>query len=82
VIKMLLRQEGLMVGAGLALGIGLAVALARTITAQLYGIQPGDPPTYIGAVGVLALVATIAVLVPALRAARLDVMAVLRRNVV
>jgi putative ABC transport system permease protein len=81
VVTMLARQEGLMVCTGLAVGVALAAALARTVGGQLYGIQAGDVTTYVGAAAGLGLVASIAIVGPAMRAAGLDVMAVLRRDV-
>jgi putative ABC transport system permease protein len=80
VVSMVARQEGMMVCTGLACGIALATALARTVGGQLYGIQAGDLTTYVAAAGGLSLVASVAIVGPAVRAAGLDVMAVLRRT--
>jgi hypothetical protein len=62
--------------AGLALGIGLS----RYLAGMLYGIKALDPITYASVVGLILLVATLASLVPALRAARIEPVQVLRED--
>jgi predicted permease len=63
---------------GLAAGIVAALALSRVMQGLVFGIAPTDPITYATlAVGLLAVV-TVASLVPARRATRLDPMQVLR----
>jgi ABC-type antimicrobial peptide transport system permease subunit len=66
----------------LGLGIGLAVAWAasRSLTTLLYGVQAADPATFGGGIALLAAVALAACAVPALRAARVDPMEVLRQE--
>ena len=65
--------EGLaLLGAGLAIGFIGAFAIRKAIQSQLYGVGAMDP-TVLGAVAViLALVAVIACLIPARRAAHVD----------
>jgi putative ABC transport system permease protein len=63
---------------GIAIGVAGAYALARFITAILYGTEPTDAVTY-GAVAVLlTMCATFASLVPARRAAKVDPVTALR----
>jgi len=62
--------------AGLALGIGLS----RFLAGMLYGVTALDPATYAGVVCLILLVATLASLVPAVRAARVDPVQVLREE--
>jgi putative ABC transport system permease protein len=62
--------------AGLALGFGLSHFLAG----MLYGITALDPTTYASVVCLILLVAAVASLVPALRAARIDPVRVLREE--
>ncbi len=62
--------------AGLALGIGLR----RYLAGMLYGIKALDPITYASVVGLILLVAALASLVPALRAARIEPVQVLREE--
>ncbi len=63
---------------GLALGLVGALALSRLLTTLLYGVSPNDPRVLGGAVLVLAVVSTIACLVPAIRATRVDPIQALR----
>lgn len=65
-------------GIGCAAGLGMSVAFTRLLSGMLYGVGPTDPAT-LGAVAVGMLgVSAAAALVPAVRAARLEPMAVLR----
>ena len=65
---------------GTAAGLLLAAAFARMLSGVLYGVSPSDPWT-LGAVAVLPVaIAVVASLVPAIRAARLDPMRVLREE--
>jgi putative ABC transport system permease protein len=65
-------------GVGCAAGLGMSVAFTRLLSGMLYGVSPTDPATLAAvAVGVLGVSAA-AALVPAVRAARLEPMAVLR----
>ena len=66
------------VAAGLAVGVVASLAGGRLLGSLLFGVRPGDPVTLAAAAGVLALVAFIAVLVPAFRATRVDAARVLR----
>jgi predicted permease len=63
---------------GLAIGLTLAWALTRTLQNLLYGVDAGDLPTFAGVVGLLAVIALAACLLPARRASRLDPIAVLK----
>jgi predicted permease len=65
---------------GLGIGLAAAWAAARSLTTLLYGVQAADPATFGGVVALLAAVALAACTVPALRAARVDPMEVLRQE--
>ena len=80
IVALLLRQEGAMVAAGLLGGLGLAFALTRSLASELHGIQASDVMTFAGASIGLALVAAIAIVIPAVRTSRLDIMTVFRRE--
>ena len=75
---MLLRQGMTLAVAGLAIGLAGALAMTRLLESQLYAISPSDPITYAATPLVLLAVATLAVLVPARRATRVDPAIVLR----
>jgi putative ABC transport system permease protein len=75
---MVVRQGVLYAVSGLALGIPAALALTGFMRSQLFGVQPRDPATIAGLCGMVAAATIAATLVPALRAQRVDPMAVLR----
>lgn len=66
------------VAMGVALGIGLALAAGRLIAAMLYGIAPSDPVVLAVVSATLLVVAALAAVVPAWRAARVDPLTALR----
>jgi putative ABC transport system permease protein len=78
VLRMVLRQSLLMVGAGILIGMALALLAGRWLSSELYGVGPADPLTLIGAPLFLCAVAIIATLLPARRAARVDPLIALR----
>jgi putative ABC transport system permease protein len=67
-----LSYASLLTAAGLLLGLAGSFALTRLIRSVLFGVTATDPATFAGAAALLAAIALIAALVPALRAARLD----------
>ena len=78
VLRLIVR-EGMTVGiAGIAIGVLAAGGLSRTLSALVYGVSVWDPATYVGCSVMLALVALLSCVVPALRAARVDPMVALR----
>jgi len=56
----------------------VAWMLTRAMQTLLFGVNAGDPLTVASALGLLATVAVIACAIPAIRAARVDPMLVLR----
>jgi putative ABC transport system permease protein len=78
VVGLVMREGALLLGLGLPMGVGLALAAGKSAASMLYGLKPWDGMTLGLAAGGLALVAALASLVPALRAARLEPMAALR----
>jgi ABC-type antimicrobial peptide transport system permease subunit len=80
VVRMVLRESGALLVAGVVAGALLSLAAARTASALLFGLGPGDPVTMIKAVAALAMVAALASYVPAQRAARIDPMRALRED--
>jgi ABC-type antimicrobial peptide transport system permease subunit len=75
---MFLRRTLLQIGIGTLLGLAGALSVGQLLQGYLRGTSPRDPLTISLVVGVLALVATIATLLPARRAARIDPAAALR----
>ena len=65
---------------GLVLGLLASLALSRTMSSFLYETSALDPLIYLAVPVLLLTVTTVACLVPAQRAARLDPMAALRRQ--
>ena len=78
IIALILREAVWLQCAGLAIGLLLVVAAARTARTLLYGIDAADPPTLLATAVLLGLLATLASTVPALRAAREDVVTALK----
>ncbi len=63
---------------GLVVGVMFAIALVRLLNSLLYGVGANDLTTYAAVAALLAVVALIAVYVPARRASRVDPMVSLR----
>jgi predicted permease len=80
VLRMVLGEVAILIGAGLVIGLGAALATTRFVATFLYGIKSNDPWTLSLASGVLALVATLAGFLPARRASRLEPMIALREE--
>jgi predicted permease len=78
VVRMVLGQGLRFTVAGLAVGIAAAFLLTRLLQAQLFNVKPTDPATIASVAVFIAVVATVACLIPANRAARVDPMVVLR----
>ncbi|HVU24024.1 MAG TPA: ABC transporter permease [Opitutus sp.] len=66
--------------AALALGLVLAFGLTRFMAAQLYAVNPHDPLVFAGVALLLAATATLACLLPARRATRVDPVEALRTD--
>ncbi len=78
VLGMVLKQGLVLTVAGSAIGLALAFALSRVAASLLYGVSPTDPLTFVAVPLLLLLIATVACLVPARRAASLDPLRALR----
>jgi putative ABC transport system permease protein len=62
----------------IAAGLALSFAFARLLRGMLYGISPADPEVLAGVIVIVFVVATMAALIPAFRAARIEPMTALR----
>ena len=80
VVRMVMREACLLLGAGVVVGLVAAVAAARTASTLLFGLSPGDPSTLLMAAAGLGVVAMLASYLPALRAARLEPTEALREE--
>jgi ABC-type antimicrobial peptide transport system permease subunit len=80
VLTMVMSRGIALTGAGMLLGAGIAWALTRTLQTILYGVGAADPTTFAAVLGLLAAVALVACGIPAIRAARVDPMVVLREQ--
>jgi predicted permease len=63
---------------GVVLGLGLAAALVRVMTTLLYGVDQHDPGTFSAVAAIMLMVGSVATLVPAWRATRVDPIVTLR----
>ncbi len=78
-VMALILKEGLgQAVAGLVIGLTSGVFVMRAFRALLYGIQPADPLTVVVVAGLLLTTATVACIIPARRAMRIDPMQALR----
>jgi predicted permease len=80
VLTLVLVSAGRAVLAGVVLGIAGALALQRVLAAQLHGVSPSDPAVMAGVCVLAVVLALVAALGPALRAAKIDVLAALRHE--
>jgi putative ABC transport system permease protein len=58
--------------AGIVAGIAAAMLLSRLMVQMLFGVQPTDPFTFMGASAVLLVTALAAVAIPARKAVRIE----------
>ncbi|HYO84667.1 MAG TPA: hypothetical protein VES20_24910, partial [Bryobacteraceae bacterium] len=65
---------------GLEIGIGCSYALSRYAETLLFGLKPNDAVTLAAACALLMATATLATLLPARRAVRLDPAVALREE--
>jgi ABC-type antimicrobial peptide transport system permease subunit len=78
VVTQVMRQGLLLTGVGVAIGLAAAFGLNRLIASLLFGVKPTDMSTLSGVIATITVVALLACVLPAWRAARLDPNAVLR----
>jgi len=78
VVQLVLREGMLLVAVGLVVGIPLALVGSRVLHSFLFGLNGADPLSLAAVVLALGMVAALAGLIPARRAAKIDPMVALR----
>jgi putative ABC transport system permease protein len=78
VMGMVMSRGIVLTGAGVGIGAVLAWSVTRAMDSLLYGVGAADPLTFALVAGLLASVSAVACAIPAVRAARVDPMLVLR----
>jgi hypothetical protein len=72
VLRMILRQGATLVAAGAIAGAVLAGLAATVLASVLFGVSAADPIAWAAAIGVLVVATSLAHLLPARRALRID----------
>ncbi len=80
VASLIARQSLPIALIGIACGLGAAAGLAKLMRGMLYQIDPADPMTFASVAALVLIVATLAALIPARRAMRVDPMIALRHE--
>jgi predicted permease len=78
VMVLVFRENALVASIGSVAGLTIALLVSRALGSFLYGTSPRDPWVLLGSVAALTLIASVASLLPALRAARIEPMAAIR----
>ena len=77
-LRMILRHGLVLAAIGVGIGLGAAFGLTRVLKNLVFGVTVNDPTTFILVPVILTLVAVLACLIPARRAARVDPIIALR----
>jgi ABC-type antimicrobial peptide transport system permease subunit len=80
ILGLILRESVILSGLGIIVGVPCAIAATRLIGHMLFGVTPGDPPTFAAAASILLAVGALAGYWPARRATKIDPIAALRRE--
>jgi ABC-type antimicrobial peptide transport system permease subunit len=80
VIRLVVARAAWLVVAGILIGVGVSAWASKFVATLLYGLDPRDLPTMVGAGVTLVIVGIVAAWLPALRASRLDPATVLRES--
>jgi predicted permease len=78
VVALVFRENAVIALSGSALGLVAAVAASRVLASFLYETFPRDPWILIGSVAALTAIASVASLLPAIRAARIEPITAIR----
>ena len=80
IVRLVTTQGMAMVGLGIVAGAVISLAATRLLQSLLFEVRSSDPVTLLGTALALAAVAALAMLVPALRATRVDPIEALRAD--
>jgi putative ABC transport system permease protein len=80
IMKLILRQAGVLALVGIAIGVVGAVFLTRVMRSLLFSVSATDALSFVSMCALLALVALLAASIPAIRATRVDPMLALRNE--
>ncbi len=80
IFRLIVREGLLLLILGLAIGFGGTVGLSRYVESVIVGVRPLDPAVLAAVSGILTIVASVACLVPARRATRVDPITALRQE--
>ena len=78
ILNLVLRAGAVQVGTGLLVGLGGAFAASQLLQQALYDVKPFDPLVFGAVAASFAVIATLACLIPARRATKVDPMVALR----
>jgi predicted permease len=78
ILSLVLRQGLVLAAAGVVVGLFLAYVAGRTLQALLAGVSPGDPVVFLAALTLAVVMTAAGSLWPAVRAARVDPLTVMR----
>jgi putative ABC transport system permease protein len=79
-VGLVFGQGTRLIGLGLGLGLAGGGLLTRFMTSFLYGVSPLDPTTWLAVVGLLTVAGSLALVIPARRAARVDPLEAMRAD--
>jgi putative ABC transport system permease protein len=80
IVRLVLRRVSALVGLGVTIGAGVSLWASKFIATLLYGLEPRDPITLVGAAFVLGTVGAAAAWLPAYRSSHIDPAEVLRES--
>jgi putative ABC transport system permease protein len=78
VLSLIMKSGFVLVFTGIVIGVGGALMLTRFLTTLLFGVTPTDRFTFVVVSVIFFVIATVASLIPALRATRVDPLVALR----
>jgi predicted permease len=79
-VEQVVRRGAILATVGAAIGLLAAFLLTRMLSTLLYEVNPADPTALVGAAATLIVTASIAALIPGLRASRANAAHVLRES--